>query len=55
MTIFEIIKNCLDNNTFTINDSNDYLTLLLTYKELIKISITIYPECKIEILSYVFS
>jgi hypothetical protein len=39
LDIFEIIKNCLDNNTFTINDSNDYLTLLLTYKELIKISI----------------
>ena len=39
LDIFEIIKNCLDNNTFTINDSNDYLTLLLSYKELIKISI----------------
>ena len=39
LDIFEIIKNCLDNNTFTINDSNDYLTLLLTYKESTKISI----------------
>ena len=39
LDIFEIIKNCLDNNTFRINDNNDYLTLLLFYKELIKISI----------------
>ena len=39
LDIFEIIKNCLDNNTFTINDNNDYLTLELSYKELTKISI----------------
>ena len=39
LDIFEIIKNCLDNNTFTINDNNDYLISLLSYKELSKISI----------------
>ncbi len=39
LDIFEIIKNCLDNNTLKIIDNNDYLILELHFKELIKLSI----------------